>query len=461
MTAPVRRAGVFAALSTLSLAVPLAGPAIATGVAAVVLLGAFLVTDVTGPAFEALAYPGDYEDGRLYGLITFVLSAVVLGLLAVGSSMPLSVFVGTVVLVGYGNLAERLVRARTATGTEIDSETDTDTDTNTDNEIAAVTGFCLVATVAAVAGQAAVYALTNVPVESRLPTVLFLAASGALLAALLRDAFLIYDDPVVMLSVGLLLWLLAELEPELGAIEILGALAVTVALGYVSYALDTASIAGMITGILLGLLTVVLGDYNWFVVLIAFFGIGGLSTKFRYTRKEELGVAEENNGARGSGNVLGNAAVAIAAVLGYAASSTALLSINAELFLFAFAGSVATAMSDTLSSEVGSVFETPRLITTLEPVDPGTDGGVTWQGEVAGFLGATIVAGLSYVLFPVVDPIGAVIIVAAGVAGMTVDSLLGATLEGAVLGNQGVNFLATLTGALVCALLVIPIAVLG
>ncbi|ELZ04207.1 DUF92 domain-containing protein [Natrialba aegyptia] len=461
MTSPVRRAGVFAALSTLSLAVPLAGPAIATGVAAVVLLGAFLVTDVTGPAFEALAYPGDYEDGRLYGLITFVLSAVVLGLLAVGSSMPLSVFVGTVVLVGYGNLAERLVRARTAAGTDADSDTDTNTDSDTDNEIAAVTGFCLVATAAAVAGQAAVYALTNVPIEPRLPTVLFLAASGALLAALLRDAFLIYDDPVVMLSVGLLLWLLAELGPELGAIEIVGALAVTVALGYVSYALDTASIAGMITGILLGLLTVVLGDYNWFVVLIAFFGIGGLSTKFRYTRKEELGVAEENNGARGSGNVLGNAAVAIAAVLGYAASSTALLSISAELFLFAFAGSVATAMSDTLSSEVGSVFETPRLITTLEPVDPGTDGGVTWQGEVAGLLGAAIVAGLSYVLFPVVDPIGAVIIVAAGVAGMTVDSLLGATLEGSVLGNQGVNFLATLAGALVCALLMIPIAVLG
>ncbi|ELY94465.1 DUF92 domain-containing protein [Natrialba taiwanensis] len=459
MTSPVRRAGVFAALSTLSLAVPLAGPAIATGVAAVVLLGAFLVTDVTGPAFEALAYPGDYEDGRLYGLITFVLSAVVLGLLAVRSSMPLSVFVGTVVLVGYGNLAERLVRARTATGTDADSETGTDS--GTDNEIAAVTGFCLIATIAAVASQAAVYALTNVPIESQLPTILFLAASGALLAALLRDAFLIYDDPVVMLSVGLLLWLLAELEPGLGAIEIVGALAVTVALGYVSYALDTASIAGMITGILLGLLTVVLGDYNWFVVLIAFFGIGGLSTKFRYTRKEELGVAEENNGARGSGNVLGNAAVAIAAVLGYAASSTALLSINAELFLFAFAGSVATAMSDTLSSEVGSVFETPRLITTLEPVDPGTDGGITWQGEVAGLLGAAIVAGLSYVLFPVVDPIGAVIIVAAGIAGMTVDSLLGATLEGSVLGNQGVNFLATLAGALVCALLMIPIAVLG
>ncbi len=131
------------------------------------------------------------------------------------------------------------------------------------------------------------------------------------------------------------------------------------------------------------------------------------------------------------------------------------------VFLFAFAGSVATAMSDTLSSEIGSVFETPRLITTLEPVEPGTDGGVTWQGELAGLAGAAIVAGISYLLFPEVDATGAAIIVAAGFVGMTVDSLLGATLEGTVLGNQGVNFLATLSGAIVCALLVLSFAVIG
>jgi uncharacterized membrane protein len=34
---------------------------------------------------------------------------------------------------------------------------------------------------------------------------------------------------------------------------------------------------------------------------------------------------------------------------------------------------------------------------------------------------------------------------------MTTDSLLGATLEGDALGNQSVNFLATLTGALIGA----------
>ena len=443
MTEPVRRAGVFALLCTLSLAVPLLGPEIAAALAAVVLLGAVGITD--GPIFDLLAYPDDYEDGRLYGLVAFVLAGVALGLLAVQSSMTTAVFVGTVFLIGYGNFGERLVR------------------TQTDSDVAHAAGFCLIATVAAVVGQAATVGLTGGAIQSALPTILFLAASGALLAALLRDVMLLYDDPVVMLSVGLLLWLLAELDPVLGATEISIALAITAALGYASYALETASIAGMLTGVLLGLLTIVLGGYGWFVVLISFFAIGGLSSKFRYEEKAELGVAEDNNGARGSGNVLGNAAVAIVAVLGYAASSATILPGDPEpgLFLFAFAGSVSTAMSDTLSSEIGSVFDTPRLITTLEPVEPGTDGGVTWQGEIAGIAGATVVAGISYVLFPEVGVVGAAIIVAAGIVGMTVDSLLGATLEGDILSNQGVNFLATLSGALFCALVVLAFTVFG
>ncbi|MDS0476432.1 DUF92 domain-containing protein [Natrinema sp. 1APR25-10V2] len=435
MTAPVRRAGVFAALCTLSLAVPLFDPRVGAAVAAVVLLGAYVITD--GPLFDLLAYPGDYEDSRLYGLITFVLAGVALGLMATAASMPVAVFVGTILLVGYGNFGEQLVKLRT------------------DRDVVCVIGFSLAATAAAIVGQIVTHSLVAGTVASALPIVVFLAASGAFLAALLRDVLLRSDDPIVVLSVGLLLWLLAELEPTIGTADIAIALAVTVALGYASYALETASIAGMLTGVLLSLLTIVLGGYGWFAVLISFFAIGGLSTKFRYERKAELGVAEDNNGARGSGNVLGNAAVALVAVLGYAASDAGFIPRDPDLFLFAFTGSIATAMSDTLSSEIGSVFETPRLITTLEPVDPGTDGGVTWQGELAGIVGATAVAAIAFGLFPEIGVVGAAIIVAAGIVGMTVDSLLGATLEGSMLGNQGVNFLATLSGAIVCSLLVL------
>ncbi len=410
----------------------------AAPVAAVVLLAAFVVSG--GPLFDLFAFPDDYEDERLYGLITFVLAATALGVIAVTSSMSLSIFVGSVLLIGYGNLAEQLTRVRT------------------DAAVVHASAFCVGGSLAAVVGQTATLVLLGTSLEGAFPSIVFLAVSGALLAALLRDVLLLYDDPIVMLSVGLLSWLLAELEPEIGATVIAIALVVTVAFGYASYALGAASVAGMLTGILLVLLTIVFGGYDWFAVLISFFAIGSLSTKFRYEEKAARGVAEDNDGARGSGNVLGNAAVALTAVLGYAASSAELLPGGADLFLFAFAGSVATAMSDTLSSEIGGVFDQPRLITTLEPVDPGTDGGVTWQGELAGIAGAGVVAGIAYGFFPEVGAVGAVVIVAAGVVGMTVDSLLGATLEGSVLGNQGVNFLATLSGAVVCALLALGLS---
>jgi uncharacterized protein (TIGR00297 family) len=268
-------------------------------------------------------------------------------------------------------------------------------------------------------------------------------------AALFREMLFERDDPLVMLSTGLLLWLFDGLAAGVGTVHVAAGLAITVALGYTSYALGTASVAGMLSGVLLGLLVVVFGGFGWFAVLITFFGVGALSTKYRYDEKQRRGIAEENDGARGTGNVLGNAAVALACVLCFAASPS--LPIEGTLFQYAFAGSMAAALSDTLSSELGGLYDNPRLITTLERVPPGTDGGVTWQGEVFGLLGAVVVAGVAFGLLPDVSPMGAAAVAAGGLAGMTVDSLLGATVEGAAFGNEAVNFAATLIGALVSA----------
>src|SRR5699024_8540556 len=105
-----------------------------------------------------------------------------------------------------------------------------------------------------------------------------------------------------------------------------------------------------------------------------------------------------------------------------------LFPVENTVFVFVFAGSLAAAMADTLSSEVGGVFDSPRLITTLEPVPPGTDGGVTWQGVLAGVAGSVLVAGLAGLALPV-SLIGVVVIATTGVIGTVVDSLLGALVE--------------------------------
>jgi uncharacterized protein (TIGR00297 family) len=262
---------------------------------------------------------------------------------------------------------------------------------------------------AGVAGHYAAMALVELSLSW--PHVAFLAANGALLGALLRVVLFERDDPLVMLSVGLLLWLFFDLPLEISTTRIAVALTVTVVLGYVSYALETASLPGMLTGVLLGLLTIVLGGNGWFLMLITFFGVGGLATKFRYDAKQARGIAEENDGARGSGNVLANSLAGLVAVLA-AAASPSLTSLPRLLFLFAFAGSIAAATSDTLSSEIGGVFDDPRLITTLERVEPGTDGAVTWQGELAGLAGAAIIAGIAAFSFADVSASGAAVVVA-------------------------------------------------
>jgi len=445
VTATVRRAGGFAAVGLLALAVPYVAGTTRTALstvlapapfAVVAALALYVVDD--GPLFELFARPGDRRDGRLYGLAGFALAAAGLALLAVRFGMPMPVFVGTVLLLSWGNLGGHAVRALS------------------NEPIIATAGFVVVASVAGAAGHFA--ATLFVPTTLDWPLVAFLATSGALMAALLRVVLFERDDPLVMVSVGLLLWLFFDLQVPVSTTGIAVALAVTVVLGVVSYLLETASLPGMLTGVLLGLLTIVLGGPGWFVILMTFFGLGGLASKFRYDEKKARGIAEENEGARGSGNVLANSLAGLVAVLG-AAASPSLTTLPPLLFLFAFAGSVAAAMSDTLSSEIGGVFDGPRLITTFERVEPGTDGAVTWQGELAGLAGAGLIAAIALVMFETVTPVGAAVVLAAGVVGMTVDSLLGATLEGNWLENEGVNFAATVAGALSAAALAVALGV--
>jgi uncharacterized protein (TIGR00297 family) len=454
----VRRAAAFAVVGSIALVVPLLEAVATAGLAPLAVAAPFALIAAAavfgvheGRLFELFARPGERRERRLYGLIGFTLAASGLVLLAVVSSMPMGVGVGVVLLVAYGNLAARTVQAAVE---DVDPALPT-------------AAFATAGGTAFGAGHLLTRYLESGAADG-VPAVVFLAAVGGLVAALLRTVLFESDDPVVMVTVGLWLWLLTTLAADVTLRGVAIALAVSVGLGYASYALETASIPGMLAGVSMGIVTIVLGDVAWFAVLIAFFVVGGLSTKFCYEEKLDRGVAEPDEGARGAANVLANGAVPLAAVLAYAAAETVVigdampstvLPVSRTLFLFVFVGGVSTAMSDTLSSEIGGVFDGVRLITTLDPVDPGTDGGVSLPGVAAGIAGAGLVGGVVYALFRgqtatgiAVGPTGVGVVVVAGVLGMLVDSLLGATVEGRLLGNGGVNLLATLSGGLTAGL---------
>ncbi|ERH11701.1 MAG: putative membrane protein, partial [halophilic archaeon J07HB67] len=371
MRQQLRRAGGFAVVATLALAAPTLGPAAAAPFAAVALLAVFVVDDDDSWLFELFARPADYEERRLNGLAGFALAATGLAVLTAvpEAPMPRPVFAAAVCTLAYGRLGRAFVRL------------------STDDEFLAATAFVVAGFTGGTVVQTAVVAVDPVAGGlDRVPTYAFLAAVGAMVAAVLRSALFADDDALVVLPVGFLLWLLETVTPTVTPLVVVAGLAVTVLVGGVSYALQTTDVPGMLTGVLLGLVTVVLGGFGWFAALISFFGVGGLASKFRYDRKAERGVAQENEGARGPENVLANALVAFVAVVGYAAttgttldlstlvsgklivdlSTVSVLGVEAGvLAAFAFAGSLAAAMADTLASEIGGLFDHPRLVTTL------------------------------------------------------------------------------------------------
>ena len=443
MTTSVRRASAFAVTGVIALAAPvlgeIAGVPFALEGAAVpfLLIAAAAVLIGDGPLFDLFARPADYEDETLRGLFGFAASAAVLGGIAAATSLPTAVFIGTVLLVAVGNLCSELAIAR---------------------GLGSHDGWFVVGGTVGLSGGFAIAAAMPSDLAFGLGSVLVFVAVGALAGGLVRSMLFPRDDPPVMFSVALGVWLLVEIIPALSSAEAAFAIAVTGAVGIISYLLDTASVEGMIAGVLLGLIAFVLGGPAWFVLLLAFFAIGGLSSKFQYDEKVNRGIAEGDEGARGGENVLANSTAAMIAVIGFATASAAPTEIELiggtvstaaieGAFALAYAGALATALGDTLSSEIGGVYDNPRLITTFEPVPAGTDGAITWQGELAGIGGTTVIALLAVVLLDLSFGIGLLIILA-GIVGMTVDSLLGATIEGKYTGNEGVNFLATLAGGI-------------
>ena len=120
----------------------------------------------------------------------------------------------------------------------------------------------------------------------------------------------------------------------------------------------------------------------------------------------------------------------------------------------ALVAAIATALADTLQTEIGMLLgRQPFLPTTFEPVPAGTPGAVSLEGTLAGlaasaFLsGVAILAGLiPWAAFPVV--------LIAAFAGTFLESYLGACPRRREwLGGAGLNFTATLTGALAAMIL--------
>jgi uncharacterized protein (TIGR00297 family) len=223
---------------------------------------------------------------------------------------------------------------------------------------------------------------------------------------------------------------------------------VTLAFAAAARLLRGVSTSGAIAGALVCFLVCAGAGFGAFAALVTVFLLAWLTTRFGYSQKQRLGVAEKREGRKAS-QVLAN--LGIAAVC---ASVFFFLENSNLVWLLALAAALSEAAADTVSSELGqAIGAKPRLITTWNPVPQGTDGGVTVQGTIAGICAAAIVS-LVCVSSKMISWKWFGISVAAATAGMLVDSVLGALLEQRrVLNNDGVNFLSTAVAAAVALVL--------
>ena len=176
------------------------------------------------------------------------------------------------------------------------------------------------------------------------------------------------------------------------ASQILTAILVTVAFAAVAYALGMISRSGALGGLIVGTTIYASLGPGGFTVLALFVIGGSLLTQLGYPSKARTGTAQEHGGRRGARNALANCAVpTFCAVLAAATGS--------EPLTAAFVASIGAAFADTAESEIGQLFSrTPRLISTLRKVPPGTDGAVSLPGTLAGVGAAGLTAALALAL---------------------------------------------------------------
>lgn len=205
------------------------------------------------------------------------------------------------------------------------------------------------------------------------------------------------------------------------------------------------------------------GLYTPLWILLALFLMTFAATRYGRHRKERLGTAEGKRG-RTASQVVANLGVAVLAAMPHSFSHLFTGIRPERVALVAMLAAFAEATADTLSSEIGQVVGTqgagssasssrpwrsgdPFLITTFRRVSPGTDGAISLAGTLAGCAGAIIIAAVAHFVlrFSVKE---SVVAICAGIVGLFVDSLLGATFElRGWLNNDAVNTLSTLAAA--------------
>ena len=198
-------------------------------------------------------------------------------------------------------------------------------------------------------------------------------------------------------------------------------LALAAAVAFAAHRASALTTGGAIAAAIVGTLTFGIGGWAPAVLLLTFFISSTLLSRQGQDRKHQLADRSAKGGKRDEWQVFANGAVPALLATGYGITGQG-------VWLIGVAGALAASNADTWATEAGLLARTkPRLITTLQPVDPGSSGAISWLGSSAALAGAALIG---LVAVPFAGTTRALIV--AGVAGLLasfLDSLLGASLQ--------------------------------
>jgi uncharacterized protein (TIGR00297 family) len=225
-------------------------------------------------------------------------------------------------------------------------------------------------------------------------TALWYAGATSLVCSVVETVRLPLDDNLAICAAGaaFLAWLShASLAVPWSATELAIGLGISGAAGLAAFAARGVSFSGSVSGTVIGAIVYYAFGAPGFVLLGTFFVLGTASSRLGYRDKERAGLAQADGGRRSGRHVWGKGfAACVAAVAAIFSSPDAFLQL-------AFVTAVATALYDTVATELGQLYgATAMLLTSLDRVPPGTPGGVSPAGSILGLAAAAVISGAGY-----------------------------------------------------------------
>ena len=206
-------------------------------------------------------------------------------------------------------------------------------------------------------------------------------------------------------------------------------------------------------GILGTILWGCMGFLGWISVVI-YLILGSLVTKIGFKYKQNIGIAEKRGGRRGPENVWGSAATGV-----IFAVMIKLNILNQSVLEVAFAASFTAKLADTFGSEIGKRFGSNTfLITTLQKVKKGTEGGISLEGTFASLCGSFLMSYFMLLLGIISTNNDFFIVLISGFIATIAESIIGANFQEKYhLSNEVVNFIQTTLSSLISIVLFLSI----